>query len=109
MPASKVMLTVLSGTFSNQANAFRHLQAEAADFDIDVFPREADVIGEAREVRLAHYFRPAIVARIEKACDMDNTIIVLLPSRLSALPHFPSGDRGLRLLGRYAGILQSPD
>jgi len=100
------MLTVLAGSFFNQAEAFRTLCAEAIEFDIEVAPSQTDVIGEAREVRLAHYFRPAIVARIEDACGEDNTIIVLMPSPASAQPRFPTGDGALRLLGRFAGTLQ---
>ncbi len=101
-----VMLTVVSGSFANQAEAFRALVEEASAFDVQIMPHHADVIREAREVRLAHYFRPAIVARLEEACGTDNTIVVLFPSQLTALPQFPSGDKALRLQGRFAGTLQ---
>lgn len=109
MPEQTVTFPILAGNFSNQAEAFRRLHAEASDFGVDIIPREVDVIREAREVRLAHYFRPAIVARIEKACDPDNTVVVILPSELSALPHFPTGDKAFRLIGRFAGTLIEPD
>ncbi len=100
-----VMFTVLSGAFENQADAFRQLVQEANAFDIKIRPDEADVIREAREVRLTHYFRPAIVARIEEAAETDDTVIVLFPSNLTAVPHFPTGEGKLRLLGRFAGTL----
>lgn len=109
MPEQTVTFPVLAGTFQNQAEAFRRLQAEALEFDVKVFPTEVDVIREARQVRLAHYFRPAIVARIEEASKPENTVIVLLPSPLSALPNFPSGEGALRLIGRFAGVLVEPD
>lgn len=109
MPDQTVTFPILAGVFPNQAEAFRRLQAEASDFGVKVFPPEVDVIREAREVRLAHYFRPAIVARIQEACKPENTVIVLLPSPLAALPHFPSGEGALRLVGRFAGVLVDPD
>ena len=99
-----VMYTILSGSFPNQADAFRALQKEASEFGIDVGPEDTDVVRESREVRLALYFRPAIVARLEEASAPDDTIIVLFPSELTALPRFPTGDGALRLLGRFAGI-----
>ena len=100
-----VMFTVLAGSFSNQADAFRALVDEAADFGVDITPEDTDVIREAREVRLTHYFRPAIVARLEEASGDNDTIIVLFPSPLTGLPQFPSGDMALKLLGRFAGTL----
>lgn len=100
-----VMFTVLSGSFANQAEAFRVLLTEAAEYGIRMSPEDADVIREAREVRLTHYFRPAIVARLETACGDDDTMIVLFPSLLTAEPQFPSGTGPLRLLGRFAGTL----
>ena len=103
-----VMLSLLAGTFPNQAVAFQSLQDEAALFDISVKMEQLDVIREAREVRLAHYFRPAIVARIEKARESDDTVFVLYPSQLTAEPRFPSGTGKLRLLGRFAGTLAFP-
>ena len=99
--AQPVLLTVLAGTFSNQAEAFEALREEAWE----IGPHQTDVIGEASEVRLAHYFRPAIVARIEEASGADNTILILFPSSLSAEPRFPPEGSSLHLLGRYAGLL----
>lgn len=104
-----VMFTVLAGSFPNQAEAFRALVSEAAEFELGITPNEADVVREAREVRLTHYFRPAIVARLEEASGTDDTIIVLFPSRLTAVPQFPTGDGALRLLGRFAGTLPDPE
>ena len=109
MPEQTVTFPILAGVFPNQAEAFRRLQAEASEFGVEVSPREVDVIREAREVRLAHYFRPAIAARIQQACTVENTVIVLLPSPLAAVPSFPTGDGALRLIGRFAGVLVDPD
>ena len=101
------MLTVLAGSFANQATAFYALRTEAETMGIEIAPHQTDVIREAREVRLAHYFRPAIVARIEEARGEDDTILVLFPSRLTAEPRFPPEGNTLRLLGRYAGLLSA--
>ena len=103
--AQPVLMTVLAGTFVNQAAAFYALRAEAAKLGVDLSPEQIDIVREAREVRLAHYFRPAIVARIEDAMAEDDTVILLYPSRLTAFPAFPPEDSALRLLGRYAGLL----
>lgn len=106
--ASPVLLTVLAGTFTNQAAAFFALKTEAGRIGIEVTPNQADVIREAYEVRLAHYFRPAIKARIEAAMDPDDTVILLFPSALTARPTFPPEDSALRLIGRFAGMLDHP-
>ncbi len=103
--AVPVLLTVLAGTFSNQAAAFHALRSEAERIGIEVGPDQTDVIGEAANVRLAHYFRPAIVARIEDAVLAEETIILLFPSPLTAVPAFPPEDSALRLVGRFAGLL----
>ena len=102
------MLTVLAGTFANQAAAFERLTAEARTFGIDVSPHQIDVVREAREVRLAHYFRPAIVAKLEEERGEDDTLIVLFPSKLTAENRFPPIGSDLRVLGRYAGLMQYP-
>ncbi len=106
--ALPVIVTVLAGTFTNQAAAFFALRTEAGRIGIDVKPTETDVIREAPEVRLAHYFRPAIVARIEMAVVPDDTVILLFPSPLTARPAFPPEDSRLRLIGRFAGLLDQP-
>ncbi len=103
--AVPVLLTVLAGTFTNQAAAFFALRAEAERIGVELAPEQTDVIREAASVRLAHYFRPAIVARIEEATVEDDTIILLFPSRLTALPAFPPEASALRLVGRFAGLL----
>ena len=103
-----VLITVLAGTFANQAAAFEVLRTAAERLGIEVKLEETDVIREAGEVRLAHYFRPAIVARIEAAAGEDDTVILLFPSRLTAYPAFPPEDAPLRLLGRFAGLLEHP-
>ena len=100
-----VLVTVLAGTFINQAAAFFALRSEAEKLGIELRIRDTDVIREAREVRLAHYFRPAIVARIEAGMEEDDTVLLLFPSQLTARPAFPPEDSALRLLGRYAGQL----
>lgn len=106
--AAPVLVTVLAGTFTNQAAAFFVLRTEAARISIEVSPEDTDVIREAPEVRLAHYFRPAIVARIETAMQQDNTTILLFPSQLTARPTFPPDDSAFRLVGRFAGLLAQP-
>ncbi len=103
--AVPVLLTVLAGTFTNQAAAFYALRAEAERFGVELVPEQTDVIGEAASVRLAHYFRPAIVARIEAATAEDETIVLLFPSPLTAIPAFPPETSALRLVGRFAGLL----
>ena len=100
---SVAALTVLAGTFDSQPAAFARLLDAATRSGIDVDLADVDVIQAASEVRLAHYFRPAIVARIEEARGADNTLIVIRPSVLSALPGFPAPGYGLRTLGRFAG------
>ncbi|MEM6387397.1 MAG: hypothetical protein AAF718_14295 [Pseudomonadota bacterium] len=106
--ALPVLVTVLAGTFTNQAAAFFVLKSEAARLGIDLDPRETDVIREAPEVRLAHYFRPAIVAKIQEAMAEDNTTILLFPSPLTALPTFPVEQSEMRLVGRFAGLVEHP-
>lgn len=106
--AKHEVLTVLAGTFSNQAEAFNRLCAEARAIGIDVSADQTDVIREAREVRLAHYFRPAIVARIEQDRGGDDTVFVLLPSQLSADTRYPPTGSDLRLIGRFAGLVRNP-
>lgn len=103
--AQHVLMTVLSGRFLNQAAAYYALKAEAERIGIEVTPDITDVIREASEVRLAHYFRPAIVARLEEARDTDDTFVLLFPSPLTAIPTFPPEESALRLLGRFAGRL----
>lgn len=103
--AQPVMLTVLAGTFSNQAEAFEALRQEAWDIGVSLGPHQTDVIREASEVRMTHYFRPAVVARLEEARDQDDTLLVLFPSSLTAEPRFPFERSKFRLLGRYAGLL----
>lgn len=100
-----VLMTVLAGTFVNQAAAFFALRMEAERIGVNLLPIDTDVIREAANVRLAHYFRPAIVARIETAAASDDTIVLLFPSQLTAIPRFPREESTFRLLGRFAGRL----
>ena len=62
-----VLLSVFSGRFGSQPEAFACLldQAERRGMSIDL--GEADVIQHGADVRLAHYFRPQVVARIQAA------------------------------------------
>lgn len=103
--AVPVLLTVLAGTFTNQAAAFYALRAEAEGIGVQLSHEQTDVIGAAASVRLAHYFRPAIVARIEAAIEEDETIVLLFPSPLTAIPSFPPESSPLRMVGRFAGRL----
>lgn len=101
--ASPVMITVLAGRFVNQASAFYALKAEALKLGVELAPQDADVIREASEVRLAHYFRPAIVGKVEEERGQDDTVILLFPSRLTDFPAFPPEESALRLIGRFSG------
>ena len=103
------LLTVYSGTFASQPLAFACLldQAEKRGMTLDL--GDVDVIQHSPEVRLAHYFRPAIVARIQAAQGGDNTVIVLRPTRLSAERDFPTRGAPLRMLGRFAGEIIEPE
>lgn len=103
-----VLLTVLSGRFASQPLAFAALQDAAAGFGSDVDLADVDVIRMAPEVRLAHYFRPQIVARIQSMQAGDDTVIVLRPCLLTANPRFPPPDGMLRSLGKFAGMLVEP-
>ena len=102
------ILPVIAGSFENQPDAFDALSYAAKTMGIMVGAWDVDVIREVPDVRLAHYFRPAIVARIQDLQGEDNTVIVIKPSALSAAPMFPPDGSGLRLLGRFAGLLD-PD
>lgn len=99
------ILPVLSGSFDSQPAAFDALAYSAKTMGILVGAWDVDVIREVPDVRLAHYFRPAIVARIQDLQDKDDTVIVIKPSALSAAPMFPPDGSGFRLLGRFAGML----
>lgn len=103
-----VLLTVLSGSFQSQPHAFTVLKDAADAFGLDFDMADVDVIREAPEVRLAHYFRPQIVARIQDLKKGENTAIVLRPSGLTVDPRFPPEDTPLRLLGKFAGSLIEP-
>ena len=93
------LLTVLSGTFKTPPLAFAALLDEA---------ERRGAIQAAAEVRLAHYFRPAIVARIERLRSEDNTVMVLRPCELAAARDFPRDEGRVRMLGRFAGEIIEP-
>jgi len=97
------LLTVLAGDFDTQPGAFAYLLQEAGRYGLSFDLADVDVIQSARSVRLAHYFRPAIVARIEGLMGGADTVIVLRPSALTARRDFPGSGSDLRLLGRFAG------
>ena len=103
-----VLLTVLSGLFESQPLAFAALKDAADDLGLTVDLADIDVICEAAEVRLAHYFRPQIATRILSLMEGDNTAIVLRPSLLTTHPKFPPADGLLRHLGKFAGTLIEP-
>ena len=103
-----VLLTVLSGLFESQPLAFTALQDAASHLQLEFDLADVDVIREAAEVRLAHYFRPQIVARIQSLLGSDDTTIVLRPSLLTAHPGFPANGGPLRRLGQFAGGLIEP-
>ena len=97
------LLTVLAGGFETQPAAFAYLLQEAGRYGLTFDLADVDVIQSARPVRLAHYFRPAIVARIEALMGQADTVIVVRPSTLTARRDFPGSGSDLRLLGRFAG------
>jgi len=97
------LLTVLTGDFDTQPAAFAYLLQEADRYGLTFDLADVDVIQSARPVRLAHYFRPAIVARIEALMGAADTVIVARPSALTARRDFPGSGSNLRLLGRFAG------
>ena len=103
-----VLLTVLSGLFDSQPLAFAALKDAADELRLDVDLADIDVIREAAEVRLAHYFRPQIATRILSLMNDDDTAIVLRPSLLTAHPSFPPVGSMLRHLGKFAGTLIEP-
>lgn len=105
MSAAKVpaLLTVMAGHFASQPEAFNYLLQEAGRYGLAFDLAEVDVIQAARPVRLAHYFRPAIVARIEGLMGDMDTVIVVRPSGLTARRDFPGSGSDLKLLGRFAG------
>ena len=102
------ILPVLAGSFESQPAAFNALSYSAKTMGMMIGAWDVDVIREVPEVRLAHYFRPAIVARIQELQAEDDTVVVIKPSALSAAPMFPPDGSGFRLLGRFAGLLD-PD
>jgi len=101
--AVPALLSVLSGTFHLQPRALAALRDAADSLRLRFRLEDVDVIGEAGPVRLAHYFRPAIVARIQELQGDDDTVIVIRPCPLTATPLFPPMGGRLRLLGRFAG------
>jgi hypothetical protein len=107
-PRVPELLTVLSGSFTSQPLAFAALKDAADTVQLEVDLADIDVIREAAGVRLAHYFRPQIAARIQRLQGDDDTVIVLRPSLLTAQPKFPTAGAGLRLLGKFAGSLVAP-
>ena len=105
-----VLLTVLAGRFDSQPEAFAQLTALASRMGLKVDLASVDVIRSAPEVRLAHYFRPQIVARIQELQGGDDTVVVLRPSPLTARRDFPGSGTEFRTLGRFAGeIVDLPD
>ena len=112
MSGAKVpaLLTVMAGSFDTQPDAFAYLLEEAGRYGLVFDLADVDVIQAARSVRLAHYFRPAIVARIEASMGLADTVVVVRPSPLTARPDFPGSGSGFRLLGRFAGeIVETGD
>ena len=104
-----VTLTVLSGTFASQPLAFAAILDAAEEAGIPIDLADVDVIRHAAPVRLAHYFRPAIVARIEAMAGNDDTIIILRPGAATQRPGFLSDHPRIRRLGVFAGTLVTPD
>ena len=108
MPRFAATLTVVSGTFASQPLAFAAILDAADEAGISVDLADVDVIRHAAPVRLAHYFRPAIVARIEALKGEDDTVIILRPGEATQSPGFPARHPKLRRLGVFAGTLVEP-
>lgn len=104
-----VPLTVLCGRFDSQPEALAAFldATEAAGLHVDL--EDIDVIRHAPEVRLAHYFRPAIVARIQNLQGADDTVIVLKPSQASQTPGFLLDNARFTRLGVFAGTVVEQD
>lgn len=103
------LLTVVSGRFDSQPEAFACLTGLADRMGLSVDLASVDVIRAASDVRLAHYFRPQIVARIQELQGEDDTLVVLRPSPLTARRDFPGSGTEFRTLGRFAGeIVEFP-
>lgn len=100
---SRAILMVLAGNFKSQPLAFAALLSAAEARGVKIDLADVDVIREAPNVRLAHYFRPGIVARVQEMQGKDDTLIVVRPSVLQAERLFRSRASRLRLLGMFAG------
>ena len=99
------LLMVLSGRFDSQPKAFAALRQAADQCGLSADMNDIDVIREAPHVRLAHYFRPGIVGRLQAMQGEDDTLFVLRPSALTAEPKFPPEEAGFRVLGKFAGMV----
>lgn len=99
----RATLLVLSGRFASQPLAFAALLRQAQKYKVRVDLADVDVIREAGNVRLAHYFRPAVVARIQEMQGKDDTLIVVRPSPLHAQNVFRGETNAFRRLGIFAG------
>ena len=103
-----ILLTVLAGQFDSQPLAYAALRHAAAQLGLQIDVKDVDVIREAPHVRLAHYFRPGIVGRIQSLQGDKNTLIVLRPSDLTVTPGFPLKAKRFKLLGKFAGMDAEP-
>ena len=103
-----VTLTVISGRFDNQREAFGAIVDASYSEGVTVDLADVDVISSAANVRLAHYFRPAIVARIQAMQGVDNTLLILRPSEATQKPGFLANHTQFRRLGVFAGTIIEP-
>ena len=101
-PAS---IAVYVGMFASQPLAFACLldAADRAGAFLDL--ADVDVIREAQEVRLAHYFRPALVAQIEMLRGRHDTLILIKPRQSGLMPVGTLRDPHLKPLGLFPGEL----
>lgn len=104
-PRFSASIAIYAGTFASQPLAFACL-LDAADrsgafLDLD----DVDVIREAAHVRLSHYFRPELVARLEALRGEDDTLILVKPRATGELPVTTLRDPRLRPLGLFEGEL----
>lgn len=104
MSRAPITLTVLAGSFANQREAFGAIVEAAGLEGVNVDLADVDVICAAANVRLAHYFRPAIVAQIQDRQGDDDTLILLRACELTQKPRALTGHPLFRRLGVFAGV-----
>ncbi len=96
-------IVVLSGTFASQPLAFARLIDAVDRVGGFVDLAQVDVIRHAHEIRLAHYFPPAIVATLQDLRGGDDTLLLLLPDETGQPWRLSIVDDLLHTLGIFRG------